>query len=103
MVELSALRDRAAYTPTLSDYLARIHERRGRYAEANSHYRKIIREGHLLSSQFRCLVCGRDFDAWVERCQQCGEWNTVEVDFKEDVTLEELGISTAPVYTAPHS
>ncbi len=103
LAEFGSLQDRAAYTPTLSYYLAKIHERRGRWAEANSHYRRIVLEGRLLSSQFRCLTCDQMYDSWVERCQRCGEWNRIEVDFKEDVSLEDLGISTAPVYSAPRS
>jgi len=97
--EFLALTDRAAYTPTLSYYIAKIHERRGRFQDANSQYRRIIRDLQLLSTQFHCLTCAREYDEWVERCERCGEWNSVEVDFKEDVSLEDLGISTAPVYS----
>jgi len=100
LAEFSALRDRASYTPTLSYYLARILERRGRHAEANSHYRRIIREGQLLSTQYRCLSCDSRYDIWVDRCTSCGQWNTVHVDIREDVSLEDLGISSAPVYSA---
>ena len=101
--ELTALQDRASHAPALIYTLARILERRGRHAEANEHYRRIVREDELLSSQFKCLECGRESDTWLERCPACGQWNSLEVDFKEDVSLEELGISTAPVYTAPRS
>jgi len=83
--------------------MARIHERRGRYAEANECYRSIVREGRLLSSQYHCLTCQEQYNDWHERCEQCGEWNRIEVDFKEDLSLDDLGISTAPVYTAPGS
>ena len=36
---------------------------------------------------------------WKERCDFCQEWNTVEVNFREEISLEELGLSQAPVYT----
>jgi tetratricopeptide (TPR) repeat protein len=100
LAEFSSLRDRASYTPTLSYYLARILQRRGRHDEANTHYRRIIRDGQVLSTQYRCLACDSRCDAWMDRCSTCGSWNTVSVDIREDVSLEDLGISSAPVYTA---
>ena len=103
LAELSALQDRASYAPILAYTLARIHERRGRHAEANEYYGQIVREQEMLSSQYRCLECGRRSDGWLERCPACGQWNSLEVDFREDVSLEELGISTAPVYTPPRA
>jgi tetratricopeptide (TPR) repeat protein len=99
LAEFSSLRDRASYTPTLSYYLARILERRDRHDEANTHYRRIIRDGQVLSTQYRCLSCTARCDAWVDRCSSCGSWNSVHVDIREDVSLEDLGISSAPVYT----
>jgi lipopolysaccharide biosynthesis regulator YciM len=103
MQEFADLKERTVFSPTLSFFMARIHERRGRHAEANECYRSIVREGRFLSSQYHCLTCQEKYDAWHERCAQCGEWNRIEVDFKEDLSLDDLGISTAPVYTAPGS
>ena len=40
-------------------------------------------------------MCIRD-----SRCDACGEWNTIEVDFREELPVEELGLSPAPIYTA---
>ncbi len=100
LVEFNALQGRASTTPTLSYYLGRILERRNRHDEANTHYRRIVREGKLLSTQYRCLKCDGRWDAWSDRCEQCGTWNSIQVDFREDVSLEDLGISTAPVYSS---
>ena len=36
----------------------------------------------------------------VDRCGACGEWGTVETDFREEMSIEELGIPPAPVYTS---
>ena len=37
---------------------------------------------------------------WIDRCPACGEWNRIEVNFREEVPLEELGLSPAPIYTS---
>ena len=37
---------------------------------------------------------------WGASCSACGEWNTVEVNFREEIPLEELGLSPAPIYTS---
>ena len=37
---------------------------------------------------------------WNHRCPPCGEWNTIEVDFREEIPLEELGLAPAPIYTS---
>jgi len=37
---------------------------------------------------------------WSDRCATCGEWNVVEVNFREEISLEDLGLSPAPVYTS---
>ncbi|MFQ5763545.1 MAG: tetratricopeptide repeat protein [Rhodospirillales bacterium] len=99
LAELTSLQDRASYSPALAYTLARIHERRDRPAEANEYYRQIVREQDV-SAQYRCLECRRRSNAWHDRCPACGQWNAIEIDFRENVSLEELGISTAPVYTA---
>jgi hypothetical protein len=37
---------------------------------------------------------------WADRCPNCGEWHTIEVKFREEISLEELGLSPAPIYTS---
>jgi lipopolysaccharide biosynthesis regulator YciM len=97
---LSALEGRAAYAPTLHYLLGRIHERRRKFEEATREYRKVIKETELVQLDFLCRTCAERRTEWSDRCASCGEWNTVEVNFREEISLEELGISTAPIYTA---
>lgn len=96
---LSALESRASYAPTLHHLLGRIHERRKNYREATLEYRKVIKEMDLVQLEHCCRACGETVTEWAERCAACGEWNTVEVNFREELPLEELGLSPAPVYT----
>lgn len=99
MAVLASLVGRASYAPTLHYLLGRIHERRQKYREAAVEYRKVIREMELIQLDYRCRSCGETIMEWVDRCSTCGEWNTVEVNFREEIPLEDLGLAPAPIYT----
>jgi lipopolysaccharide biosynthesis regulator YciM len=96
---LSSLEGRASYAPTLHYLLGRIHERRKNHREASVQYRKVIKEMDLVQLEYRCRVCDQTLMEWTDRCTECQEWNTVEVNFREEISPEELGLSSAPVYT----
>lgn len=97
---LQSLEGRASYAPTLHYLLGRIHERRRNARDAAHEYRKVIKEMDLVQLEYRCSACRATRADWAPRCAHCGEWNTVEVDFREEISLEELGLSPAPVYTS---
>lgn len=96
---LSSLQGRATYAPTLHFLLGQIHERRGNHHQAASEYRKVIKEMDLVQLEYRCQACGETVMEWIDRCASCGEWNTVEVNFREEIPFEELGLAPAPIYT----
>ena len=96
---LSSLEGRATYAPTLHYLLGRIHERRNNYREATLEYRKVIKEMELVQINYECRACGESVMEWTHRCPACREWNTVEVNFHEEITLEELGLAPAPIYS----
>lgn len=95
----SSLQGRATYAPTLHYLLGRIHERRKNHRDAAYEYRRVIKELELIEVEYRCRACRAPSVGWTPRCSDCGTWNTVEVDFREEISLEELGLSPAPVYT----
>jgi lipopolysaccharide biosynthesis regulator YciM len=97
---LRALDGRASYAPTLHYLLGRIHERRRNFTDAASEYRKVIREMELVALEYRCRACRHTRADWTPRCAHCGDWNTIEVDFREEISLDDLGLSPAPVYTS---
>ena len=86
--------------PTLHYLLGRIHERRRNFREAADEYRKVINESELVRMDYSCQHCGEHSTRWVDRCANCGEWNSVEVNFREEIPLEDLGIPAAPIYTS---
>jgi len=97
---LSSLKGRASYAPTLHYLLGRIHERRSNHAEANEEYRRVIKETDLVQLEYRCRGCDETLMAWADRCPACGEWQAIEVNFREEISLEELGLAPAPIYTS---
>ena len=97
---LTSLEGLAAYAPTLHYLLGRIHERRGKFGEAALEYRKVIKEMELIQLEYRCRACREKTMEWSHRCTACGEWNSVEVNFREEISLDELGLAPAPIYTS---
>ena len=61
-------------------------------------YRKVIKEMDLVQLEYRCRACDGAVVEWTERCATCGEWNSVEVNFREEIPFEELGLAPAPIY-----
>ena len=97
---LSSLEGRASYAPTLHYLLGRIHERRKAHAKANDEYRRVIKETDLVQLEYRCQACGQTAMEWTDRCAACGEWQTIEVNFREEIPLDELGLAPAPIYSS---
>jgi lipopolysaccharide biosynthesis regulator YciM len=96
---LKSLEGRISYAPTLHYLIGRIHERRGNFKSASEQLRKVIKELELVKLEYRCHCCQSRLSEWSDRCPKCERWNTIEIDFREDVSLQDLGIVRAPVYS----
>ena len=99
LATLRTLEGRASYAPTLHYLIGRINERRADFRAAADEFRKVIKHLELVKLQYRCQACQHRLTEWSDRCPKCEDWNTVEIDFREDMTLQELGISSAPIYS----
>lgn len=95
-----SLRSKVSYAPTIHFYIARILERRGDPLQAAREYGQLLNQVDPLRLEYRCATCSSRYSAWRDFCDTCDEWNTVQLDLKEQLTLEEMGISPAPVYRA---
>lgn len=100
LATLEDLRGLSSYAPTLHFLLGRIHERRQNHERAVTEYRKVIKELDLVQLEYACGYCGTTYVEWSEKCGHCEEWNAIEVNFREEIPLEELGLAPAPIYTA---
>jgi len=99
LAEFGRLRGRVAHFPALHYSLARIHERHGNYREAIRELETLLSQSEPLRAEYACATCSRRYPEWTEHCERCGEWNTIGVDFRAERGVEELGLSSAPVYT----
>ena len=99
MEQFTQLKGRVTYFPTLHYFLAKTLERHGNYREALRELETVLRQAEALKVEYVCSTCTRKFPDWVDYCSRCGEWNSVQVNFREERPVEELGLPTAPVYS----
>lgn len=99
LAEFARMKGRVAHFPALHYHLAKIHERHGNFREAIRELETLLTQAEALRVEYACSTCGRRYPEWAEHCERCGEWNSITVDFREERGVEELGLSTAPVYT----
>ncbi len=97
--QFSQLKGHVTYFPALHYYLAKTMERHGNYRDALRELETVLRQAEVLKVEYACGTCNRKFPDWVDHCSRCGEWNSVQFDFREERPVEELGLPTAPVYT----
>jgi lipopolysaccharide biosynthesis regulator YciM len=97
---LSAIRDRVASSPTYHLLVARIHERRGELHRATASYLESLQQAGLTAAEYVCSACSASYGEWRDRCDACGAWSSVELDFEEErVSAVELGVRERPVWT----
>ena len=93
-----SLRSKVSYAPTIPFYIARILERRGDPLQAAREYSHLLSQLDPLRLEFHCTACNNRYSAWRDFCDTCGEWNSIQLDLKEQLTLEELGINPTLLY-----
>ncbi len=99
---LSGLADRVRASPTHHYLMGRIQERRGELGLAVESYRASLQESSIRSAEYVCAECGERRTEWADRCNRCGSWNGLDLDFEEEqVSPEDLGIHERPVWGVP--
>ena len=98
---LQSIEDRVASSPTYHYLLARIHERQKRTDRALAEYLAAAQQAGVPDQEYACSVCGGTYPDWRARCERCGSWNSIEMDFQEErISAEDLGVREAPVWGA---
>jgi len=63
---------------TFHAYLGSLLERRGKLTEALVEYRQALKIRGVFDLPHRCGECGNRFPGWVDRCERCGRWNSIQ-------------------------
>jgi len=96
---LATLAEAMESSPTYHYLLGRIHQRRGDVGSALAHYQECLQDAGLPEADFVCKSCATRFGEWHDRCESCGTWNSVELDFREErLSEKDLGLADRPVW-----
>jgi predicted Zn-dependent protease len=96
---LAPLEDRVDTSPTYHFLLGRIHERRGEVAKAAERFQRSARLLGVRDAEFVCRQCDHRYGEWMDRCEECGSWGTVELSVEhEGLSPETLGVAPVPVW-----
>jgi len=98
--EFERLQGRVDHSPALHYYTGKALARRNDSGGAASEFERALNQVDLPQLQYQCSVCSTWYRSWADRCERCGEWNTVQMDLREARSLEEMGLSATPVYSA---
>jgi len=97
---LSGIGDRVASSPTYHLLIARIQERRGEMLLAVGSYLESLQQAGLTSAEYVCGSCSASYGEWHDRCESCGSWASIELDFEEErLSAADLGVRERPVWT----
>ncbi len=77
------VRSQVVYSPILFFFMAKIHSRRARLDAALNEYRQLLRNLGVLKLRYECAVCAHRTQDYVDRCEDCGSWNSSHFMFKE--------------------
>ena len=96
---LESVRERVGSSPTYHFLIARIHQRRGDHRRALEAGITCAHQLGVRDAEYQFRVCAASYPDWHDRCDRCGAWNSVELNFQEErLSPEELGVQPAPVW-----
>jgi lipopolysaccharide biosynthesis regulator YciM len=88
-------------SPTLTYYIARVHERRSEYEEACGLYRGVVQSTEGLKMWYRCSGCGQEVAGWLAYCLACRAWDTFRVEWMEPTSPQDLDVAEVrPIWSA---
>ncbi len=96
---LEGIGERLDDSPTYHFLLGRIRQRRSDQLGAMARYLTCLKRLGVSSINFSCQVCGNRYPEWSERCADCGSWNAIDLDIRdEQLEPEDLGVVNLPVW-----
>jgi lipopolysaccharide biosynthesis regulator YciM len=94
---LGNLRTAAPHSAVLHYLLGSIEERMGKGSQAAGSYKRAIVNLAPVQNEYFCFSCSTPQRDWSDRCPKCRAWNSVEINFKEEIREDELGLKVSPI------
>ncbi len=96
---LESIGERMDAAPIYHYLLGRIRHRRNDQKGAMARYLTCLQRLGVSNSIFICHNCDTRTPEWLDRCDVCGTWNSVDLDIQEEqLTAEEVGLIDRPVW-----
>lgn len=94
---LESLSEELGESPSFHFLMGKVRQRRGETELAMQSYLECAQRAGASTGEFVCRACNRHTPDWRDRCEACGSWNSVELDFAEEAfSAAELGVRLAP-------
>ena len=87
---LSSLEDRIGRAPGFRFLLGKLHARRGEMNRAVEALLTSVAEAGIATVEYGCRICRTSYPDWRDRCEVCGSWSSVDLQFEEEL-LEDAG------------
>ncbi len=94
---LSSLQPFAPNSVVLNYLLATLEERFGKKDKALQSLKKSLENYDALKNEYYCFNCQKPLKTWQDRCPFCGAWASIEINFKEEILEDTLGLRITPI------
>jgi predicted Zn-dependent protease len=94
---LESLSEELEESPSFHFLMGKVRHRRGEVDLAMESFLECAQRAGASAGGFVCRACEAHTSDWRDRCEKCGSWNSVELDFAEEAfSAAELGVRLAP-------
>jgi predicted Zn-dependent protease len=94
---LGNLRAAAPHSAVLHYLLGSIEDRMGKGSQASASFKRALTTLEPIQNEYFCYACSTPQRDWSDRCPKCRAWNSVEINFKEELREDDLGIKVSPI------
>ncbi len=94
---LGNLRSAAPHSAVLHYLLGNIEDRMGKGSQASSSFKRALSSLEPIQNEYFCFACSTPHREWSDRCPRCRAWNSVEINFKEEMSEDDLGLKVSPI------
>ncbi len=84
--ELISLKQRGIVSFWLQLLVAELYEKSDKLEAACREYRQLLQSLSGLNNNYRCSNCYHSLSQWEGRCPNCGQWNTISLNFLQEKT-----------------